>query len=398
MTTSTPIIPHNSANRKTAAPQAAPPTPSEPIEGAALLDELTAAFRRHLILPPNSSEALALWVMFTHAFRVWVYSPRIAITSPEWGCGKTTVLEILMALCPGGKIIPNASEAYVFHTTDASKGRPLTLEFDECDTFLKDKATLKSVLNAGFQVGSFVGRCEKDAQGRFVTRDYAIEAPIALAGIGDDWLWDALRSRSIVIPMKKPRPGELYEKYRPKRHGPGLRALAARAASWARENAAALGKAEPQMPAALQGRIADKWEPLIGVADRAGGQWPKIARRVALAMSGQREPMSDGTALLAALRGVFDGRGSDRLSSDDLCTALQEEWFGIEPLRLAALLHDFEIEPKQINPRGGGKQFRGYTRSQFEDAWARYLPPAVDGLTATGGGGEGPGMTAATGA
>jgi len=375
--------------------------PHDLAEGAALLDDMVAAIKQHLVLPPYAAETMALWVMFAHTFEAWKYSPRLALTSPEWGCGKTTALEVLTALCPGGKIIANASEAYVFHTTDSSKGGPLTLLFDECDTFLKEKPTLRGVLNAGFQVGSFVGRCEKDSAGNFVTRDYAIEAPIALAGIGDSWLWDETRSRSVVVPMKKPRQDERYEKYRPQRHGATMKALATRAASWATQNAAALREAEPQMPPKLRGRIADKWEPLIAIADAAGGHWPRTARRVALAMSGEREPMPQGAQLLAGVRSVFEERGVDRLSSEQLCEGLNksndETRVGpLDPSQLAAALMPYGIEPKRI--KFDGTQLRGYMREQFEDAWARFLPPVGDGVTPSGGSGEGVGVTAGTGA
>lgn len=372
-----------------------------PNEGAALLDDIVAAFRRHLALPPHAAEAMALWMLFAHSFEAWGYSPRLVFTSPGAGCGKTTALEMLKLLCPGGKLIVNASEAYVFHTTDERKGQPLTILLDECDTFFQDKPTLTGVLNSGFQPGSVVGRCEKDAQGNFRTREYAIEAPIAAAGIGDDWLWDALRSRSIVVRMKKPRADEPYEKFRAHRHGPELQKLAHRAAQWAQQNIAALRRATPQTPDALRGRAADVWEPLIAIAGHVGGRWPKLARRIALAMSGHSEPLSGGTTLLAAIRSIFRDRCTDRLSSEELCAALGElgddPWAAsLDPSQAAALLKPYEIEPKRI--KFNGNQLRGYTREQFEDAWARSLPPEGDGVTPPRGGSDGVEVTMVTGA
>ena len=40
----------------------------EPVDGDALLDGITRAVRRYLVLPPNGAEAIALWVIAAHAF------------------------------------------------------------------------------------------------------------------------------------------------------------------------------------------------------------------------------------------------------------------------------------------------------------------------------------------
>jgi hypothetical protein len=350
------------------------------VDGAALLDDLAAAFRRHIVLPAGAAEVMALWTVFAHSFPAHDYSPRLAFTSPEPECGKTTALKILEALCPrlpSYKRKADVSESYIFHVTDkaAREHMPFTLILDECDNFLRDKPTLKGVLNAGFEPGSSVGRCAKDDKGNYVPREYSIDTPVALAGIGDSWLWDTLRSRSIVIPMRRPRRDEGYEKWSLRRDGAGLQILADRAAAWAKWNLGALMNTDkPKMPDALRGRAADKWEPLIALADVAGGHWPQTARRVALAMSGAPR-LTDGQQVLAAIRDVFSG--VDRLSSDDLCAGLNkgiDQWSATatvwEPMTLAAALKDYGIEPKVI--RIGDKTPRGYMRAWFADAWERY--------------------------
>src|SRR5690348_10594066 len=45
-----------------------PPVPwPDPVDGAALLDDIAETFRRHLILPRGAAEAIALWVVHTHS-------------------------------------------------------------------------------------------------------------------------------------------------------------------------------------------------------------------------------------------------------------------------------------------------------------------------------------------
>jgi putative DNA primase/helicase len=62
------------------------------VDGAELLNNIVKAIACHLIAPEGSTEAMALWAVHTHAFDRFTHSPRLAITSPERGCGKTTAL------------------------------------------------------------------------------------------------------------------------------------------------------------------------------------------------------------------------------------------------------------------------------------------------------------------
>jgi putative DNA primase/helicase len=68
------------------------------IDGAKLLSEICHAIRQYLVLPNGSAEVLALWAIHTHAFDCFAHSPRLSITSPEKGCGKTTTLDVLAEL------------------------------------------------------------------------------------------------------------------------------------------------------------------------------------------------------------------------------------------------------------------------------------------------------------
>src|SRR5262249_41490962 len=152
---------------------------------------------------------------------------------------------------------------------------------------------------------------------------------------------------------------------------------------------AELQEAWPAMPEGLTDRPADCWEPLLAVADVAGGEWPERARRAALKLNDERRKADPalGGRLLADIPRVLGWR--DRLTTADLLEVLvgrEESPWGelrgkpLDSRGLARRLKPFGIGPKVI--RLGNETPRGYERSDFVDAWKRYLPPA-SGNTAT---------------
>ena len=77
------------------------------------------------------------------------------------------------------------------------------------------------------------------------------------------------------------------------------------------------------VPAELNDRAADSWEPLLALAAEAGGDWPGLARLAAIAPSGDEVlELSTGMRLLADIREVFGER--DHLLTSDLLQALHE--------------------------------------------------------------------------
>jgi hypothetical protein len=139
----------------------------------------------------------------------------------------------------------------------------------------------------------------------------------------------------------------------------------------------------PELPIELTDRQQDAAEPLLAIADQAGGKWPFEARRalVELCCEAQVSDESIGRALLSDIRQVFASQGVDKLSSAELAYALAEietsswgEWFHGKPLSthgLARLLKPFEVFPECI--RIGDITLRGYLYEQFGDAFRRYL-------------------------
>ena len=153
-----------------------------------------------------------------------------------------------------------------------------------------------------------------------------------------------------------------------------------------------LRNALPVIPDSLGDRAADICEPLLAIADLAGGEWPGMARAalVELCAAGDVADENNSIKLLAAIREIFETRGVDRISTKDLLDALIERendepwgpWWEAEiakhntrgpAARLARLLKPFDIIPGTIREEDGSTP-KGYKLALFEDAFSRYLP------------------------
>lgn len=361
----------------------------EPEDGAALLDEVASLVRRFVVLSPEQADAIALFVAHTHAIAAAEATPYLSITSPEKRSGKTRLLEVLDLLAARPWLTGRVTPAVLYRKVD--RDAP-TLLLDESDAAFKGEKeyaeALRGVLNTGHRRGGMASVCEK-AKGGFELRDYSTFSAKAIAGIGK--LPDTVADRAIIMSLKRRAPTERIERFRRSLADAEAEPIRMRVSVWAQANVELLKDARPDVPAALDDRAMDGWEPLLSIADLAGGDWPQRARAAALLLSAgaSREEESMGVRLLADVRAVFEDRGVDRLASGELCGALnsiEEAPWGdlrgkpIDPRRLARLLRSFEIRPVVI--RMGTETPRGYTREQFSDGWERYLSSTSPG-TAT---------------
>ena len=150
----------------------------EPVDGAELLAALRDAIAAYAIMPVASAEAVALWLLHVHALAAFGISPRLAITSPEKRCGKTTLLDVIAKLVPRPLATANVGAAVVFRVIEAASP---TLLIDEADTFLGEADELRGSLNSGHRLGGAVLRCVGDDH---EPRAFATFGACAIAMIG----------------------------------------------------------------------------------------------------------------------------------------------------------------------------------------------------------------------
>jgi hypothetical protein len=292
----------------------------------------------------------------------WDSTPRIAVLSPEPWSGKTRALEATEPLVPRPVEAVNVTPAYLFRKVGDEAGSP-TILFDEIDTVFGPKAReneeLRGLLNAGHRKGAVAGRCV--VKGKTVTtEEIPAYCAVALAGLGG--LPETLLSRSVVVRMRRRAPTETVEPFRRRIHAPEGHEVRDRFAEWAGEYI----HEWPLMPLGVEDRDADLWEPLLAIADAAGGEWPSLARAscVALVAASKQSTPSLGVRLLADMRIVFADH--DHLSTEAIIKALCEldeapwgELRGkpISALGLAQHLRPYGISPTKI--RVGDKTLRG---------------------------------------
>src|SRR5205823_2566942 len=129
----------------------------------------------------------------------------------------------------------------------------------------------------------------------------------------------------IDVVLKRKLTTQKVEPFRARLVKPVADDLRRRCAAWAKANMDALADAWPQIPTKLNDRQSDGWEPLLAIAEHAGGIWPDRAR-LAAGMLSTGQPDGDESItvrLLADVKAVFDARKDvDELPSEALVTAL----------------------------------------------------------------------------
>lgn len=356
---------------------------------AATLDEAKTYLQRFVVFPDEEQAIVcALWAAHTYVYSAFDYSPILHIFSPEKGCGKSVLLEAIGLLCNKPSSFVNTSEAALFREINAEKP---TLLWDEIDNFIiEEKSPFVGMLNAGYKRGGQVKRCAD--YGKSIDT-FDVYCPKALTGIGR--IPDTTHRRCLDIRLAREAKG-MMEKFRGVRAEPLAKPIAASLLAWARGALASLTGIEVKLPDQLTGAQEDICEPLLAVADQAGGEWPEKAREAVIAICASAEDQSVGAQLLDSCRKAFSFSNTDKMQSSELLERLIREedanapwaaWWENDVKRgnvqgpaqkLARLLDSFSIKPRTFRGEDD-KTHKGYFKADFDDAWRRYLAP-VTGL------------------
>jgi hypothetical protein len=305
-------------------------------------------------------------------------TPRLAFESPEPESGKSRNLELMEPVCHRGRMVLQMSPASLYRWVEAINP---TILLDEVDAVFgpkasKDHEDLRSLINGGHRPGATVPRVDKDTM---QVVEFPSFAPVALAGLSGA-LPDTIRSRSIRIPMRRRAPDEAVRAFRERTTRPEGERLGRRIAAWIARHADDVPD-EPELPEGVTDRQADQWEPLVALADAAGGHWPDTTRAACSAIVTEARSNADdqslGIRLLADVQKVFDE--ADRLTTADLLDKLhgldEAPWSDLRGRPITARWLAQKLKPYGIKP--GDHRFepgtrKGYLVGDFHDVWLRY--------------------------
>lgn len=366
-------------------PPAVPVDPADAPPTGELLDTIAATVERYVVLPDDHARvAVALWVAHTWALDGAHATPYLLVVSPEKRSGKSRLLEVLGLLARKPWYIAAASEAAMFRKIDES--RP-TLLLDEIDAIFgaasERTEPLRAILNAGNRPGAAVARCVGDGANQSVV-DFSVYCCKVLAGIDTGRVPDTIVDRSIRLAMKRKRPTETVAPFRHRYASEETRPIREAAEAWGATHAEELLEAEPDLPAGLDDRAGEAWEPLLAIADHAGGRWPALARGAALGLIGdESDEPGNGARLLAKLYEAF--ADAEVLATTTILESVNDDdelpfggWRkgdGLDARGLSRLLKPYGVRPRSVRIDGATSTSKGYRREQLAEAFERYLPP-----------------------
>ncbi len=356
------------------------PEPLEDTEdGATLLDDLVDLVNQYIVLPEGAAPTVALWAAFTWTFEAFDICPNLGANAATKGSGKTVVLSFLSRVCRRAIGSSNLTASAVFRLIGKLDPAP-TLLIDEAETHINDPTSdVTGVLNSGFNRRMAYVLRSVDTGDDFDVRAFPTWAPKAFAFNGT--LPGTLQDRSIVLTMMRKLSTERVKHLRENRDVETFDRIRRRLATWARDNMHEIDS-DPEMPTWMGNREADKWSPLIAIADAVGGHWPDTAREAARLLSAE-DDTDIKVRLLRDIAAIFEAAELERITSSAMAERLAEiedapwsEWGKsrkpITPQSVAKLLKPFGVAPKAL--KFSGATHNGYTRDAFEEVWARYTP------------------------
>jgi putative DNA primase/helicase len=355
------------------------------VDGAKLLDAIWEEVLRFVVFPKWGAEVSALFTVHSYAFWLREVTTYLGIESPEKECGKSTLLTVLSRLVDRPAVSANISSSAFFRVIEELQP---TLLIDEADTNLRGNNDLAGILNAGYTKSTgFVWRMcygpgGEGAEGASPEGGtgwparYSCWCPKAIAAIGS--LPPILASRCIVMRMHRKMAGEECERLKHLKE----EELKRKCARFVADHAEEIAKAEPKMPAGLTNRAADIWEPLLVLADLAGGRWPELSRQAAVGLTAQAHEHSPIGSLLLDIFLVFAEGKTDRVFSRELLEVLdswgERPWIELRRGKamteawLAQQLRPYGIRPRTI--RIGERVGRGYLQEDMIETFRRYIP------------------------
>jgi putative DNA primase/helicase len=349
-----------------------------------ILDTVDAQLRRFMVMVEDQITAVVLWIAASHLvhstkLQLEVF-PKLAIQSKDPESGKSRLLTLVWNAVLRAKMSTNPTGAFLVRAIE--QGYP-SLCLDELQ-YAEDRNLLRVIDASQYRVQAYVPLLVPTKNGAYVPREFPVWTPMALARLGE--FSSAQQSRSIIIWMLPKLPAESRERLWPI-IVPELVLCRRQLAAWA---ATVNEWVQPSVPEGLYNRGEENWEPLLFVAEHAGGAWVERARAAAEALTAIERQPTQTRRLLGSIWKAYqpqpDKAPEPFLATTELLAKLHadpdEDWStagpGGRPITAAwlreRLRHLLDPEGSQRQHRTGP---RGYAFRQFAGAFARYIGPTL---------------------
>lgn len=365
---------------------------SDPLTIDDILCRIEQEVRRYCVLPSEHAYVAAtLWCAATHMSQRWTCLPRLLINAASSGAGKTRAGQVIGSMsysCPGEMTTP--TPAVLFRMVEKSIvefGKPMTLFLDETQEIWKGvkngsetQGAVYQILKTGFGADGSVPRCV--GQG-YDIEFFRVGCMAIIAGIGE--MPDEIESRGIVIRIKK------------RAHDEPIKPLR----KWQEDKLRTLGRTftavfdaitdddMPDVPMPVEDRPADVWEPLLTVAELAGGDWSTRAQLACKVMTSEYHDNDDDRSrtvnFLQDIADAFTEYGDEHgnLHKGLLLSYLHlqddQPWgvanYKYDGYALRRDLRQFSIKAKGSVRMANRPELgvtSGLTTDQFADAFKRY--------------------------
>ena len=281
---------------------------------ADVLDIIIGELNRFLVMSERDAQIIALWIVHTHVFMLetFEHTPHLIVWSQTHECGKSTLKEFIARLSANvfsvDTITGRRLEKYL--SREASKksdpfwiqyyqehkllGLGLhTLLLDEAEMYTYSSLIIRLMNSAHVKHGSTIAD-----DGSLLT----LFAPMAMFRRFDprnDAAQITTVSRSVMIEMRRRDPQNpnhkrtrFLDRDRFVRRLPVIRQ---QISDLVQRSSKDFAHWRPEEDFLLGNRNADNWEPLIAIADLAGGHWGQTARALATEYTPPKpEPKDDG--------------------------------------------------------------------------------------------------------
>lgn len=352
-----------------------------------ILTDIRAFLTRFIAFPDEAySTILAVWILHTWTFDAFRVTPYVYLNSAERGSGKTLTLELLNELCRNATMAADISAASLYRFIEAARPTMLVDEVDAIWSGAKNQ-DLRGVLNSGYKHNGSVMRAAGGTPSRDDYDDgvgdggiirYSTFCPKILAGIDNGMMPDTIADRSIALTLKRANAAQMQaiEDFYIEDEEDHISELTARMQTWAEENQGNLRDPE-RRPARLdklgprQNEIA---RPLLTIAAVVGGGWYTEVRDALLhLLSADDFKLSPQATVLLRVREWFN----ENPEIDRIATQGITELTGHNGKQIGVWMNAYGI--KSFTGTFAGRNLKGYRKSDFQDAFERYLPADEEG-------------------